>query len=284
MATAGTNFPATVILAASWNKDLAYRFGEMMGKQADELETSGWYAPAMNIHRSAFAGRNFEYYSEDPVLSGYVAANTVAGAMEHGVYSYIKHFVVNDQEVNRLGQLFTWCSEQSLREIYLRPFEIAVKQGKANAVMSSMNNLGDVATSNCPELLNTVLRDEWGFRGMVVTDMFTTAGYLDADREIRAGNDLMLKNTDVVLNFVTDTESATSIKAMRTATHNILYTVANSRACAAGNGAKMLGWVKIAIVIDVLIAAALIVLEVLTLRNYKRRRNDDSIVVTRDKQ
>lgn len=130
-------FPAAVMIAATWNNNLATAFGESIGKMADEMDVSGWYAPAMNIHRSAFAGRNFEYYSEDGVLSGGMAASATIGAEEYGVYAYIKHFALNDQETNRCGMICTWSNEQAIREIYLKPFEIAVKDGGAKAVMSS---------------------------------------------------------------------------------------------------------------------------------------------------
>ncbi|MFS6554483.1 glycoside hydrolase family 3 N-terminal domain-containing protein, partial [Parabacteroides distasonis] len=119
-------FPSATMIASTWNKDIAKQFGESIGEMADEMGVSGWYAPAMNTHRSAFAGRNFEYYSEDGVLAGNMAANAVAGAEEYGVYAYLKHFALNDQESNRNRMLCTWSNEQAIREIYLKPFEIAV--------------------------------------------------------------------------------------------------------------------------------------------------------------
>ena len=115
-------FPSAVMIAATWNTDLAHDFGTSIGKMADDMDVSGWYAPAMNIHRSAFAGRNFEYYSEDGVLSGAMAANAIMGSQEQGVYAFMKHFALNDQETNRCGMLCTWSSEQAIREIYLKPF------------------------------------------------------------------------------------------------------------------------------------------------------------------
>ncbi|MDR1443711.1 MAG: glycoside hydrolase family 3 C-terminal domain-containing protein, partial [Treponema sp.] len=130
-------FPAVTLLACTWNQDLARDYGESIGKMANEMNVSGWYAPAMNNHRSAFAGRNFEYYSEDGLLAGKLAAQAVAGAETYGVYAYIKHYALNDQEQNRANMLVTWSTEQAIREIYLRPFELAVKEGKAKAVMSA---------------------------------------------------------------------------------------------------------------------------------------------------
>lgn len=122
--TGSIGFPSAVIIANTWNVDIADAFGQSIGKMADEMGVSGWYAPAMNIHRSAFAGRNFEYYSEDPFLSGKIATAAVAGAEKEGVYAYLKHFALNDQETNRTNQLCTWFNEQSAREIYLKPFEM----------------------------------------------------------------------------------------------------------------------------------------------------------------
>lgn len=143
-------FAGTVMMASTWNTDTVYKFGASIGHMANELGVSGWYAPAMNIHRTALGGRNFEYYSEDGVLSGRLAAYAVQGADTYGVYSYIKHFALNEQETNRLDMAATWCNEQAIREIYLRPFEIAVKEGGANAVMSSFNYIGPKWTGACP--------------------------------------------------------------------------------------------------------------------------------------
>ncbi len=271
-------FPSAVMIANTWNTDCALAFGESIGKMADEMGVSGWYAPAMNTHRSAFAGRNFEYYSEDGVLSGYMAANAVIGAEEYGVYAYIKHFALNDQETNRTNMLATWANEQSIREIYLKPFEIAVKEGGAKAVMSAFNYIGTTYAGASDALLNTVLRDEWGFRGFVITDYYGVYGYQDADRCIRNGNDLMLVAYDTETNHVTDTESATSIQAMRTASKNILYTVVNSRAYAEENlNVGMDTWKKVAIAIDILLAAGFVCLEVLTIRSYLKKKKETTV-------
>lgn len=270
--TASIGFPSAVMIAGTWNKDLALRFGESIGEMADEMNVSGWYAPAMNTHRSAFSGRNFEYYSEDGILSGHMAANATKGAQEYGVYAYIKHFALNDQETNRAKMLCTWSTEQAIREIYLRPFEIAVKEGGARAVMSAFNLVGEVYAGSNSALLNDVLRGEWGFRGFVLTDYFEVAGYMDSDRAIRNGNDAMLIAYDTETNHLTDTSSATSLKAMRQACKNIMYTVVNSRAYDPENlSTGFLGWQKATIAIDALLGAAVIVLAVLAVRNYKKR-------------
>lgn len=252
-------FPSAVVIAATWNVDLARTFGERIGQMADEMNVSGWYAPAMNTHRSAFAGRNFEYYSEDPVLSGKMAANAVIGAETYGVYSYVKHFALNDQETHRDQMLLTWSNEQAIREIYLKPFEIAIKEGGADAVMSAFNYIGTRWAGGTSELLNTVLRDEWGFRGFVLTDYFKVAGYMNADQAIRNGNDSMLVAYDTETNHVKDTESATSVLAMRQAAKNILYTTVNSRAYDPANltGGGLQGWQIAAIAIDVVVVVIL---------------------------
>jgi beta-glucosidase len=272
-------FPSGVMIAATWNVDLAKQFGESIGEMADQMGVSGWYAPAMNIHRSAFAGRNFEYYSEDGLLSGKLAANAIVGAEEYGVYAYMKHFALNDQETNRCYQVCTWASEQSIREIYLKPFEISVKEGGAKAVMSAFNYIGTTPAQANSALLNTVLRDEWGFQGFVLTDYYGVYGFQDADRMIRNGNDCMLVSYDTETNHVTDTESATSIKAMRQATKNILYTVVNSRAYDPEKlETGLLGWQKAAIAIDVLFGVIILALAFVAFKKYKKRVSETVVV------
>ena len=274
--TGSVGFPSAVMIASTWNKDIATAFGESIGKMADEMGVSGWYAPAMNIHRSAFAGRNFEYYSEDSLLSGRIAAAAVQGAEEYGVYAYIKHFALNDQETNRNSMICTWSNEQAIREIYLKPFEIAVKEGGADAVMSSFNYIGTEWAGGYAPLCNTVLRDEWGFQGFVLTDYFGVYGYMNSDQAIRNGTDCMLVSYDTDTNHVKDQTSATSVQAMRQACKNILYTVVNSRAYDPENlDTGMMGWQIAAIVIDVFFAAVIIGLEVVAVRKFFRRRSDE---------
>ena len=264
-------FPSAVMIASTWNKNLALKFGESIGKMADEMEVSGWYAPAMNTHRSAFGGRNFEYYSEDGVLSGYMATNAILGAEEYGVYAYMKHFALNDQETNRTEMLCTWANEQSIREIYLKPFEMSVKEGGAKAVMSSFNYIGTQWAGGTSALCNTVLRDEWGFRGFVLTDYFGVYGYMDSDMGIRGGTDCMLVAYDTETNHVTDTTSATGVLAMRQACKNIMYTVVNSRAYDPENLTEgLMNWQIMAIAIDVIFAALIIFLEVLAIKGFKK--------------
>lgn len=272
-------FAGTVMMASTWNTDTVYKFGASIGRMADDLDVSGWYAPAMNIHRSAFSGRNFEYYSEDGVLSGKLAAQAVQGAESHGVYSYIKHYALNDQETNRNTMLCTWASEQSIREIYLKPFELAVKEGGADAVMSSFNYIGTEWAGASNALCNTVLRDEWGFVGMVLTDYFGVYGYMDADQAIRNGTDFCLVNYPTATNYLTDTTSATGVLAARQACKNILYTVVNSRAYMEENlNPGLPTWQLIGYGIDAVLVLVLAALEIKAVKNYKRRVSEQPVV------
>lgn len=264
-------FPASTAFACTWNKDLAKQFGEMIGDMAHDMHVAGWYAPAMNIHRGAFSGRTFEYFSEDSLLSGVMASNEIAGAKEKGVYSFMKHFALNDQETNRTNMVCTWADEQAIREIYLKPFEMSVKEGGAQAVMSSFNYIGYTYAGASNNLLNTVLRDEWGFKGFVLTDYFGGYGYQNGDQEIRNGNDSMLATTKIT-NHITD-KSATSVKAMRTAAHNILYTTANGWQYENGEPEVDTPVWRIAMYVVWGVTAVLAVgLEVLTIMKYLKRR------------
>ena len=272
-------FAGTVMMASTWNTDTVYKFGSSIGRMADDLDVSGWYAPAMNIHRSAFSGRNFEYYSEDGVLSGKLAAQAVQGAESHGVYSYIKHYALNDQETNHNTMLCTWANEQSIREIYLKPFELAVKEGGADAVMSSFNYVGTEWAGASNALCNTVLRDEWGFVGMVLTDYFGVYGYMDADQAIRNGTDFCLVNYPTETNYLTDTTSATGVLAARQACKNILYTVVNSRAYMEENlNPGLPTWQLIGYGIDAVLVLILAALEIKAVKNYKRRVSEQPVV------
>ena len=225
----GTAYPAEVLMAQTWNTVLIEEMGVAMGQEYQDANNYGWYGPAMNTHRNAFAGRNFEYYSEDGVLAGKMAVAEINGGATKGVYPYIKHFALNDQEGNRCSFLLTWASEQTIREIYLKPFEMAVKgyTGTPLAVMSSFNWIGTEPSCANPHLLNTVLRDEWGFVGMVETDYNGSYGYQITDECVRNGNDLMLGFAMAASNQLTD-QSATATLALRESCKNILYTVANS--------------------------------------------------------
>lgn len=269
-------FPAAVLIANTWSDDVAYRFGASIGKMANEMDTAGWYGPAMNIHRTPFAGRNFEYYSEDGVLSGSMAANAIIGAQEHGVYAYMKHFALNDQEANRCSMLCTWTNEQAMREIYLKPFEISVKEGDSLAVMSSFNYIGNRWAGGTYQLCETVLRGEWGFRGFVETDYFGVYNYMSADQAIRNGTDLMLVNYPTATNDMRFTDTAGAQQRLRQSVHRILYVVANSRSYTDENYAKATGtpaWRTALNAANICCAVVVVLWEVLLLRNYKRRKN-----------
>ena len=269
---ASIGFPAGVVIAATWNTDLAKEFGRSIGQMADEMDVSGWYAPAMNIHRSAFAGRNFEYYSEDGFISGKMAANAILGAAESGVYAFMKHFAMNDQETHRTDMLCTWSNEQAMREIYFKPFEISVKEGHCSAVMSAFNYIGNKYAAATTELQNTVLRGEWGFRGMVLTDYFGGYGYQDADILIRNGNDFCLTPQATDFSKVSDTTSATSVLAMRQACKNILYTTANSRAYANDSNGGAAKWEVIKNVILCAVIVLCVLLEFLSIKKYLKAK------------
>ena len=226
----GTAYPAEVLMAQTWNKALIEEMGEKMGQEYQDANNFGWYGPAMNTHRNAFAGRNFEYFSEDGTLAGYLAAAEINGASRKGLYPYIKHFALNDQEGNRCSFLLTFASEQAIREIYLKPFEMAVKGYPAGAPLAAMSSFNWISTKpSCsnPDLLKTVLRGEWGFVGMVETDYDGSYGYMISDHCVRSGNDLMLGFASAPSNVFTD-QSATAVLAMRQASKNILYTIVNS--------------------------------------------------------
>ncbi len=264
-------FPASTAFACTWNKDLAKQFGEMIGDMAHDMHVAGWYAPAMNIHRNAFSGRTFEYFSEDSLLSGAMASNEISGAKSKGVYSFMKHFALNDQETNRTKMVCTWANEQSIRETYLKPFEMSVKEGGAQAVMSSFNYIGNTYAGADSALLQTVLRGEWGFKGFVLTDYFGGYGYQNADQEVRAGNDSMLATTKIT-NHITD-KSATSVKAMRQAAHNILYTAANSWQYANGEPKVATPIWKTAMYVAWGVTAVLVIgLEIVAIKRYLNRK------------
>ena len=252
----GVSFPSEVIVGSSWNTDLAQRFGTAFGAEAAANHVVGLYAPGMNIHRTPFSGRNFEYYSEDGLLSGKMGAAMVQGVDSQGVYTYIKHFALNDQESNRLS-ISVWANEQSIREIYLKPFELSVKEGGTTAVMSSYSRLGNTWAGASKALLTDVLRNEWGFHGMVVTDSaMGNTGWMDVNLAIRAGGDMMLCLMGVKL----DSSSNTAQQAMRRACHNILYTQANSIAIAAAVDNTPYWLILLAIVDSILLIAIVLLI------------------------
>ena len=223
------SYASECVIAATWNVDLAKEMGVSVGNEAiignargDGRPYCGWYAPAVNLHRSPFGGRDFEYYSEDPVLSGKLAINVIKGARSKGVYCHLKHFAVNEQETNRSG-VCTWLTEQSLRELYLKPFEMSVKEGGTMAIMSSFNRIGSLWTGGDYRLLTKILRQEWGFNGMVICD-FNTEPFMNTKQMIYAGGDLNLAVTPA---YWTPTTAA-DYEVVRLAAKNIIYTTVRS--------------------------------------------------------
>lgn len=183
-----TFFPTATVQAATWNTPLIEEMGQALGNETKELGCDILLGPGVNIHRNPLSGRNFEYYSEDPVLAGKMGAAYIIGVQREGVGVSLKHFAANNQETNR-KENDSRISKRALREIYLKPFEIAVKEGHPWTVMSSYNKLNGTRTSERYDLLTTLLRGEWGFDGVVTSDWINNA---DAVSEIRAGNDMLM--------------------------------------------------------------------------------------------
>lgn len=183
----GTGYPAGTLIGQTWSTSLAYAFGKSYGQDMESVRRSGAYAFGCNIHHNPFAGRNFEYYSEDAYLSGMMASNACKGTAIYGKYCFMKHFVCNDQDYHRVG-LYTWLTEQALREIYLKPFQECVRSGEMSAVMSSFNRIGATWTGGSEALLTGVLRNEWQFHGMVITDYNESWELMDQAQAVRAGS------------------------------------------------------------------------------------------------
>jgi len=217
-------FPTEIVIASTWNKELAYEMGEVIGKEAKAYGVHGWYAPALNIHRSPQGGRNFEYMSEDPVLNGMMGANMSKGAGDQGVTVFMKHFIMNEQETNARSGILVWSNEQAMRELHLRPFEMTVKEAGVTGAMSSFSYI-DGKWAN-PELLNGMLRDEWGFEGVVSSD--AVFGFMEPQQAITSGNDLMLdilsvtKNKKLLQEAYNEHPEAITV-GLRNSMHNSLY-------------------------------------------------------------
>ena len=253
----GMMFCSPVVMAQTWNQDLASAYGAMIGNEANIGGTTGWYAPSMNIHRTPFTGRNGEYYSEDPVISGTVASLEIKGAAEKGVYSTVKHFALNDQENHRgdggIEQgCATWSNEQAIREIYVKPFDICMHVGTVDenyveqgadgsysmattkvdacqAIMSAFNRVGATWAGGNYALLTGLARNEWGFNGWIVTDSANSAApYMDSSQMIRAGGDSRLRSNEN--NYQYDANNSAEYHYAREAIHHLLYVTANSKA------------------------------------------------------
>ncbi len=242
-ALVASTWMSTPIVAATWNVDLAYEMGACIGQEAMNHDVHGWYAPGVNLHRSPFGGRNFEYFSEDPLITGKMGAGVISGAQQNGLYTYVKHFALNEQETNRITSA-TWADEQTMRELYFKAFEICVKDSEyeltyydgsigerktvtrnaCTALMTAMNSIGSEFCGNSYALLTQLLRDEWGFRGMVVTDMTLPNEYKSLEEAYRVGNDVWMYMMKTSMDFSTPTAKW----AARNAVHNICYAVVNS--------------------------------------------------------
>ncbi|MDM8270651.1 glycoside hydrolase family 3 protein [Thermophilibacter provencensis] len=247
-ATGNCAYCSEFVMAQTWNTELMYRTGQMVGQEALASGYNGWYAPAMNTHRSPFAGRNFEYYSEDPLLAGRIGAAVVSGAASNGCYAMVKHYAMNDQESYRIQHLCTWATEQTAREIYLRPFEITIKEASTEmkyisddqgtvetvempgctALMSSFNYVGTQWAGGSHALCTEVPRGEWGFTGCIITD-FNLYGYMDKNWALDGGTDLHLTYAAMTPAFQ-GTGEASVVARLREASHRVLYTVVNSNA------------------------------------------------------
>ncbi len=257
------SYCAQTLVATTWSKEVAEDFGTTVGNEGiignekgDKSPYSGWYAPGANIHRSPFGGRNFEYYSEDGVLSGKMAAAQIKGCNSKGVFTFIKHFAANEQETHRsISGDVSWVSEQALREIYLRPFEIAVKEGGSRAVMSSFNRIGTRWTGGDYRLLTEILRNEWGFNGTVLCDFNTIPAYMNSRQMAYAGGDLNLATQP---KSWCDSSSAADVTILRRCAKNTLYAVVNSNAMngeVVGYGMPI--WQIVLIVFDCLLVVGL---------------------------
>ena len=252
-------YPSEVVLASTWNVELAEDYGVSIGNEAlignekgDGIPYSGWYAPGVNIHRSPFGGRLGEYFSEDSFLSGKMAANQTKGASSKGLIVIVKHLAVNEQETDRNG-VATWLTEQALREIYLKPFEMTFKEGGTHAAMSSFNRIGTKWGGGDYRLLTEVLRNEWGFEGFIVSDFNNNNEYANAEQMVYAGGDLHLFTVNSKW-WNPDTSDATDMTVLRTATKNILFAVANSNITNVDVvGYKLPVWQEMLIIVDVVI-------------------------------
>lgn len=227
--TSGVGYPNPTTLAQTWNVSLAREYGRQVGMECANLGIDGWYAPSVNLHRSPLGGRNYEYYSEDPLLCGLMGSEVQLGSRESGTYCYMKHFILNEQDSYR-DSLYTWLTEQSLRELYLRPFRIAVEQGGATGIMSSYNRIGAVWAGGSYGLLTGVLREEWDFKGTVITDYCDHQQYMNADQALLAGGDLYMDGVFRNGSFKGTADSITYRMALRRATKDVLYTWLNARA------------------------------------------------------
>lgn len=219
-----TGFPNATVIAQTWNTSLVLQFGTALGKEGVAKGVRGWLGPGINLHRSPFAGRNYEYYSEDGFFTGKIAAAAINGAKNAGMYCYLKHLVLYEAETNREA-LYTWLSEQSLREIYLKPFEIVIKEVGCVGIMTSYNRIGAVWTGGSEALITGVLRDEWGYNGAIITDWSDNHSYMNIDQAVRAGGNRFMSGSD---RWLYSTDSARMQAQIKEAFKGYVYTYLNA--------------------------------------------------------
>ena len=308
----GTMYPRMILLAQTWNADLAYEYGKLIGNEALAGGANGWYAPSMNIHRTPYSGRNGEYYSEDGWLSGIFGSGATIGASEKGMYTFVKHFAVNDQENHRGdrdGQfgLATWANEQSLRELYLLPFEMSFKVGEvevkylkddgnggyepatttvpaSQGVMTAFNRLGYTWTGGHYPLITSLLRDEWGFNGFAITDNANTGLFIDGYQMIEAGADAKLTALKTSGRYDFDKDNPAEYKYGRDAMHRVLYTIANSNAMnGAMPGSDFVQPLKLTqkVQIGVNVAGAIILILLVGFTFFRYRPRKNSVIVSK---
>jgi beta-glucosidase len=218
-----TAFPSETLVGQTFSKRLAKLMGQSVGLEGMATNLQGWYAPGVNMHRSPFNGRNYEYYSEDPVLNGYMASEVILGAKSKGLYCYIKHFTLSEPGDNARN-LNTWLTEQNFREMYLKPFEIAVKKGGANAIMSAFNFVGGVWAGANAAMNVDILRNEWGFKGSMITDWSDGSGSMNTKKGVRAGNDIWLNPNSGHNASPLNNSDPTDVYCAKLAAKNVIYT------------------------------------------------------------
>lgn len=273
----GNEYCSEAVMASTWNVDLMERIGKSMATEWLSYGIVGMYAPAVNTHRSPFGGRQSEYFSEDGVLAGKMAAAQIKGIHSLGCYVYVKHFALNDQEINRAG-IMNWANEQAVREIYLRPFEIAVKEGNADGMMTSMSRLGTTFAGSYYELLTAVPRGEWGFQGVYVTDGNAESyWYSDPDTMVRAGCDLNLNmRPDNIYVTSKTTDSNYGMECLRAIAKRVIYRHVNSIAPQAVRSWTPY-WMILLAVIDLALAYGVIINSIRFFRGEKQKKKKADI-------
>ncbi|MBR1891284.1 MAG: beta-glucosidase, partial [Clostridia bacterium] len=286
--------------ASTWNTELIEEAGVKIGEDSISSGVAGWYAPGMDIHRSPYSGRNFEYYSEDGFLSGKMGAAEMRGVRSMGVMAYMKHFALNDQETNRYGGAY-FANEQEIREICLKGFEYTTTEGGSTALMVAMNRLGARWAGAHKGLMTEVLRNEWGFKGMAITDQASVSAmyYQDMISGLWAGTDLWL-NSNATLwplsaynetvgglsnNSVNYKNNDTVTRNLQRAAKNIIYSVTNSNAVQSYSDtikstAKVFPWRALLTVLDVVVwlvcAAGIAIPIILYIKGKKQPQQQDN--------